>query len=121
MAAQMFHSENEREITASAALTPGTILLSADGKATVVTGSAGVANGRVFRGSCAGVYEVDAATGDTYSAGVRVYLTESTQVAATSSGAGKILIGVAAYAKSSGPTVVFVDLNGTATSTDDWS
>jgi predicted RecA/RadA family phage recombinase len=121
MGAIKFHSENEREITASAALNPGNIVLAADGKAVVVTGSANVANGRVFRGECAGVYEVDAATGDTYAAGVRVYLTESTQVAATSSGAGKILIGTAAYAKGSGPTVVFVDLNGTVTSADDYS
>lgn len=121
MSAIKYHSENEREITASADLTPGTILLAADGKAVVVTGSAGVDNGRVFRGECAGVYEVDAVTSDTYSAGVRVYLTESTQVAATSSGSGKILIGVAAYAKTNGQTTVFVDLNGTATSADDYS
>ena len=121
MGANKYHSEDERQVTASAALTPGNIVLAADGKAVVVTGSSNVANGGVFRGSCAGVYEVDAVTSDTYTAGVRVYLTESTQVAATSSGSGKILIGTAAYAKTNGQTTVFVDLNGTVTSADDYS
>ena len=121
MAARMVHPATEREFTASANLNSGDIILSADGKAVVVTALDGVANTRIGRGSCAGVYEVAAVSGDTYSAGVRVYLTEATQVAATSSGAGKILIGVAAYAKTSGQTVVKVDLNGTATSVDDWS
>jgi predicted RecA/RadA family phage recombinase len=121
MAARMVHPATEREFTAGANLNSGDIILSADGKAVVVTALDGVGNGRIGRGSVAGVYDVDAVSGDTYSAGVRVYLTESTQVAATSSGAGKILIGVAAYAKTSGQLVVKVDLNGTATSVDDWS
>jgi hypothetical protein len=50
-----------------------------------------------------------------------VYLTEATQVAATSAGSGKILIGVCAYAKTAGQLVVKVDLNGTRTSSDDFS
>lgn len=121
MAARMIHSADVREITATAALSSGDILLSADGKAVVITDLSGVANTQKTVGQCSGVYEVAAVSGDTYSAGARVYLTEATQVAATSSGAGKILIGVAAYAKTDGQTVVKVDLNGTATSVDDWS
>jgi len=121
MTAIQYHPQTERRITASADQNPGDIVLAPDGKATVVTGSAGVKNGRQFVGSCAGVYAVDAVSSDTYSAGALVYLTSSTQVAATSSGAGKILIGVAAYAKTNGQTIVYVDLNGTATSVDDYS
>ena len=117
----MIHSADIRKITASAALTTGTILLSADGKAGVVTASPGVENGREAILQISGVYNVDAASGDTWSAGALVYLTETTQVAATSSGSGKILIGTAAYAKTSGQLLVAVDLNGTRTSVDDWS
>jgi predicted RecA/RadA family phage recombinase len=121
MAAKMLHPATEREFTASSALSSGDIILSADGKAVVVTELSGVENGRIGRGSVAGVYEVDAVSGDTYAVGALVYLTSSTQVAATSSGSGKILIGVCAYAKTSGQLVVKVDLNGTLTSIDDYS
>lgn len=121
MGAILYHSADEREVTAGADLDSGDIVLSADGKAMVVTAFSGVANGRVARGPCSGVYDVDAVSSDTYSAGALVYLTESTQVAATTSGAGKILIGTAAYAKTNGQTTVKVDLNGTRTSVDDHS
>lgn len=121
MAAKQVHPATERELTASSALNSGDIVLSDDGKAVVITALDGVASGRVCRGSVAGVYEVDAVSGDTYAVGALVYLTSATQVAATSSGAGKILIGVCAYAKTSGQTTVKVDLNGTRTSSDDFS
>jgi predicted RecA/RadA family phage recombinase len=121
MGAQLFHPATEREFTASANLNSGDIILSTDGKAVVVTELSGVANGRVGRGEIAGVYDVDAVSSDTYAVGVLVYLTEATQVAATSAGSGKILIGVCAYAKTAGQLVVKVDLNGTRTSSDDFS
>lgn len=121
MAAVQYHGPDERDIVLSANASSGDILLSADGKACVLTANQGLENGKTVRGVCSGVYAVEAVSGDTYSAGARVYLTSATQVAATSSGGGKILIGVAAYEKVNGETVVYVDLNGTATSTDDWS
>ena len=121
MAAVQYHPASEREGTASAALSSGDILLSTDGKACVITALAGVDNGQKWRGVCEGVFDVTAESSDTFSAGALVYLTESTQVAATTSGAGKILIGPAAYAKTSGQLVVKVDLNGTRTSVDDHS
>lgn len=121
MAAVLYHPADEREVTVSAAQNSGNIILAADGKAMVITALAGVENARVARGPCAGVYAVDCGTSTTFSAGDLVYLTEATQIAATTSGAGKILIGTAAYAKVSGPLVVYVDLNGTRTSVDDHS
>lgn len=121
MAAVQYHGADERDIVLGADADSGDILLSADGKACVLVGNQGLENGRTVRGVCSGVFAVDCGTSTTFSAGDRVYLTESTQVAATTSGAGKILIGIAAYAKSSGPTIVYVDLNGTATSVDDYS
>jgi predicted RecA/RadA family phage recombinase len=121
MGAVLYHSADQRQVTAGANLNSGNIVLSADGKAMVITAFSGVDSGRIARGPCSGVYEVDAITTDTWTAGALVYLTESTQVAATTSGAGKILIGTAAYAKVSGPAVVYVDLNGTRTSVDDHS
>ncbi len=121
MTAVQYHPASEREGTASAAINSGDILLSTDGKACVITALAGVDNGQRWRGVCEGVFDVDAVSSDTFSAGALVYLTESTQVAATSSGSGKILIGTAAYAKTSGQLVVKVDLNGTRTSIDDHS
>jgi predicted RecA/RadA family phage recombinase len=121
MAAVLFHSADERQVTASAALDSGDIILSADGKAMVIVALSGVENGRIARGQVSGVFAVDCGTSTTFSAGDLVYLTEATQVAATTSGAGKILIGTAAYAKVSGPAIVYVDLNGTRTSIDDWS
>lgn len=121
MAAIQFHPASERQITLSADQSSGDILLSTDGKACVITANQNTDNGDVVRGICEGVFEVTAITTDTFSAGALVYLTEATQVAATTSGSGKILIGTAAYAKVSGPTVVYVDLNGTRTSVDDHS
>ena len=121
MAAVLYHPADEREVTLSADQDSGDIILAADGKAMVITELSGGENGRVARGPCAGVYAVDCGTSTAFSAGDLVYLTESTQVAATTSGSGKILIGVAAYAKVSGPSIVYVDLNGTRTSVDDWS
>jgi len=121
MPAVQYHGPGEREITLAAAANSGDILLAADGKACVITANQRTANGDVVRAVCEGVFAVTAINSDTFSAGALVYLTESTQVAATTSGAGKILIGPAAYAKTSGPTVVYVDLNGTRTSVDDHS
>lgn len=121
MAAVLYHPADEREVTLSADQDSGDIILAADGKAMVITELSGGESGRVARGPCAGVYAVDCASGTTFSAGDLVYLTESTQAAATTSGSGKILIGTAAYAKVSGTVVVYVDLNGTRTSIDDWS
>ncbi len=121
MAAVQYHGPGEREITLSADQDSGDIILAADGKACVITANQRTANGDTVRAVCEGVFSVTAASGDTFSAGALVYLTESTQVAATSSGSGKILIGPAAYAKVSGTTEVFVDLNGTRTSVDDHS
>lgn len=121
MPARMLYSADLREVTAGAALSSGDIVLAGDGKAVVVTDLSGVANAAKFVGQCSGVYEVTAASADTFSVGVLVYLTESTQVAATSSGSGKILIGTAVEAKTAGQLIVKVDLNGTRTSVDDWS
>jgi predicted RecA/RadA family phage recombinase len=121
MGAQYFHSADERQVTVGANQNSGDIVLSADGKAMVITAFSGVDNGRVARGPCSGVYDVDAVSSDTYSAGALVYLTSATQVASTSSGSGIILIGTAAYAKTSGQSTVKVDLNGTRTSVDDHS
>lgn len=121
MAAVLFHSADERQVTVGAAQDSGDIILSQDGKAMVITALSGVENGRIARGPCSGVFAVDCGTSTTFTAGDLVYLTESTQVAATTSGAGKILIGTAAYTKASGPVVVYVDLNGTRTSVDDYS
>ena len=121
MAAVQYHGPGEREITLAADASSGDIILAADGKACVITANQRTANGDVVRAVCEGVFEVDAITSDTYSAGALVYLTEATQVAATTAGSGKILIGPAAYAKTNGQTSVFVDLNGTRTSVDDHS
>lgn len=121
MAAVQYHGPGEREITLSANQSSGDIILAADGKACVITANQRTASGDVVRAVCEGVFAIDAQSSDTWSAGALVYITESTQVAATTSGSGKILVGPAAYAKTSGQTVVYVDLNGTRTSVDDHS
>jgi len=121
MAAVQYHGPGEREITLAANASSGDIVLAADGKACVITANQRTANGDVVRAVCEGVFAITAATGDTWSAGDLVYITTATQVAATSSGSGKVLVGPAAYAKASGPTIVYVDINGTRTSVDDHS
>lgn len=121
MGASLYHGPGEREITLAAAYDSGDILLSADGKACVITANQRTASGDKVRALCEGVVKVDANSSDTFAAGARVYLTESTQIAATSSGSGKILIGTCPYAKVDGDLFVYVDLNGTGTSVDDWS
>jgi len=74
MGASLYHGPGEREITLAAAYDSGDILLSADGKACVITANQRTASGDKVRALCEGVVKVDAIEANTFSAGALVYL-----------------------------------------------
>lgn len=106
---------NPAKETAAAALASGEIRQLSDGRAAVVEGLQGVASGdEVSLRHCA-VVRVAAASGTTFAKGDKVYWDASASQAvppsASLDGAADHYLGVAAKAKTSGQTEVYVELN----------
>ena len=114
--ARLIENSDTVEFTAGAALASGELLQHTDGRALVVQGSGdGFASGALATGAVRGKFALASASGTTFSIGDSVYwdvsATQAVGPALTADGSADFYAGVATKAKTSGQTVVEVDLN----------
>ena len=99
--------------SAAAAYNPGDVVMNCcgDGRVGIVSALEAVAQGDPVSFYVTGQYDVNCATGTTFSAGDRVYWDDTNNIAKTTATGGYVLIGTAVAAKASGPLTVRVEIN----------
>jgi hypothetical protein len=106
-----------RQVTASANLVCGDVVLTSDGFAGIVEAQRGIPNGEVGHVNIDGLVEfTKTSSSDVIAAGDRIQYNLTTKVASVldfaAPASGSIVVGVASRASASGVTTVLVDLNG---------